>query len=1131
MKHYFEINTQQWEVVKQLSERQGVSLQAVFLSVFLEALHMFRDITDSEFLIDIKTDTILKKVEINEAVVSLHTWTETCSNIQELIGDKPCQASTASSYLFEWNLAETAFVTESTYNCIFSYNEKGGAIAFSEKAQEFPNADNIIAAIQKNLQWITEGNWEEKNIDYLPPSQRKLRNQVNDTFVDIPEKLLHEDFFVQAFENPDKIALYWVEGQSEKTLTYGALAKKSLQLAAYLIHAGVQPNEIVAITLPKGVEQIISVLGILAAGGTYLPISIDQPKERQQVIRTIAGVKYTIVAPTDQENSKNHHFISIDQIAATAPLANPVKNNPDASAYIIFTSGSTGEPKGVEVAHKAAYNTICDLNNKYNIASTDKILAISALDFDLSVYDIFGSLAKGAGIVLIQESQRKEAAVWCQLVQKYQITVWNTVPALLDMLLLGADQDVNLGSLRLVFVSGDWVGLDLNDRLKSKTPHCQFIAMGGATEAAIWSNYFEVEEVKPDWNAIPYGMPLANQKYRVVNIWGADCPDGVSGELWIGGKGVAKGYLKRLALTQKSFVTVCNEIWYRTGDVGRYWADGNIEFLGRKDQQVKVRGYRIELGEIEAALKKHDGVFQSIATVVKSANSQHLVAGVVGEKRKTDNISISQDLQQDRQNIDLLQDKVVINFLIHLLGFDKMKANDVWNPSDIQNSTNEMLSVVRMWANWLVTKNVLTKAATGYTITSEIEGYKEINFEHEAVHQEVEKLQFVHNRLLNSIEVYNAVLRGAVPEVTLLNLEGLTPEYLATLDAGTTTGIERLAEKINALVKNTDAVVNVGILGGRTGILAAQLLTQVAIKNVSFTVFDTAQGLLEVANEKLKKTGHIVTCVRADETAVPESYKYHFDIVLGINVFHRYKKVHEGLDTAFLMLKNDGLFMALEHFALAPIALITSAVLDKAFVDFDAERKEKASPMLTGVQWSTRMTQSGFTSSSFNEITGTYTNYLEAKTPSERRLLLAEEIKESIALHLPSHMLPEKIAVLPFIPLSANGKVDKKTVATQFTFLRNETVEAPREGMEMAIATIWKSLLQIEEIGRNQVFFQIGGDSLSATKFLSMIKERYAVALSLTEIFEAPLHEIALQLENSISEQALELESMEEGEI
>ena len=187
------------------------------------------------------------------------------------------------------------------------------------------------------------------------------------------------------------------------------------------------------------------------------------------------------------------------------------------------------------------------------------------------------------------------------------------MPILLDMLLIIGGENEPPGELRLVLVSGDWVGLDLPGRLAAQRPGCRFIALGGATEASIWSNFFEVDQQVPEtWRSIPYGHPLRNQRFRVVDVHGRDCPDWVPGELWIGGLGVARGYCGAPELTSRRFIDG-DVRWYRTGDMGRYWPDGTLEFLGRTDNQVKIRGHRIELAEIEAALQSHSDVRKAVA--------------------------------------------------------------------------------------------------------------------------------------------------------------------------------------------------------------------------------------------------------------------------------------------------------------------------------------------------------------------------------------------------------------------------------------------------------------------------------------------------------------------------------------
>ncbi|MGW3276792.1 non-ribosomal peptide synthetase, partial [Nocardia rhamnosiphila] len=301
-------------------------------------------------------------------------------------------------------------------------------------------------------------------------------------------------------------------------------------------------------------------------------------------------------------------------------------------AYVIFTSGSTGIPKGVEIEHAQAVNTLADLEERYGLGARDRVLAVAAVDFDLSVFDLFGVLGAGGSAVIVPDEDRRDPGRWLALVREHGVTVWNTVPAMLDMLLTVAESGpLPLPSLRLVLVSGDWVGPDLPGRLTARSGSCRFIALGGATEAAIWSNYFEVDSVDPAWTSIPYGRPLRNQRFRVVDEDGRDRPDWVPGELLIGGAGVARGYRGRPDLTAAAFFADDGTRWYRTGDLGRYRPDGVLEFLGRADRQVKIRGHRVELGEIEQAVTAHPHVRRAIALAVGERANARLVTFVEPE--------------------------------------------------------------------------------------------------------------------------------------------------------------------------------------------------------------------------------------------------------------------------------------------------------------------------------------------------------------------------------------------------------------------------------------------------------------------------------------------------------------------
>ncbi|MGI5373421.1 amino acid adenylation domain-containing protein [Streptomyces sp. CA-251387] len=467
--------------------------------------------------------------------------------------------------------------------------------------------------------------WERPVPALLPAEQSAIRAKVNATEGPRSHRLLYQGFFERAAEQPDAPALLW---GTEGTLSYGELADRALSTAGSLVERGVRPGDTVAVSLPKGPDQITAVLGVLAAGAAYVPIGVEQPPARRDRIRATAGFRVTL---TDGRPGEGLDALPIAEAVAGAPLSGPVAVDEEQPAYVLFTSGSTGEPKGVDVPHRAAMNTIDDLNDRFGVGTSDRCLALSALDFDLSVYDIFGLLSAGGALVLVDENDRREASQWADLVRTHRVTLLNCVPPLLDMLLL-ATAPGELAGLRAVLLGGDWVGTDLPGRLAERAPGCRFTGLGGTTETAIHSTVCEVTgaQVPTYWRSVPYGTPLRNVRCRVVDAHGRDCPDWVPGELWIGGDGVALGYRADPSRTAEKFTEADGVRWYRTGDLARYWPDGTLEFLGRRDHQVKVRGFRIELGEVEAALAGHPAVRRAVAGLTQGVQLAAAVAADAG---------------------------------------------------------------------------------------------------------------------------------------------------------------------------------------------------------------------------------------------------------------------------------------------------------------------------------------------------------------------------------------------------------------------------------------------------------------------------------------------------------------------
>ncbi|GAA5066818.1 amino acid adenylation domain-containing protein [Nocardia callitridis] len=456
----------------------------------------------------------------------------------------------------------------------------------------------------------------------LPQRQRAVRAAANDTATESAARTLHEAFFAEADRAPDRAALLWRDGGS---MSYGELARQALGVARGLAERGVRSGDSVAVVVAKGHHQIPAVLGVLAVGATYVPIGTGQPQARQERILLRSGARVALV-DASVELPEGVTAVELATAAQGTPADTIVAPHPDAVAYVLFTSGSTGEPKGVEVSHRAAANTIDALSAHFGIDGTDRHIGLSALEFDLSVFDIFGPLSLGGALVCVDADVERDAVAWAALIEETGVGVINCAPGLLGMLLDTAT-GTQLRSVRLVITGGDRVKTTLAHRFHERVPGLRFAGLGGTTETAIHSTVCEVTEDFPaNLATVPYGMPLSNVRLRVVNERGEDCPDWVVGELWIGGTSVAEGYRGDPARTAERFVVVDGIRWYRTGDLARYLPDGAVDFLGRADDQVKIRGFRVELGEVEAALCTVAQVREAVAVVTDAGR---LVAAVV----------------------------------------------------------------------------------------------------------------------------------------------------------------------------------------------------------------------------------------------------------------------------------------------------------------------------------------------------------------------------------------------------------------------------------------------------------------------------------------------------------------------
>jgi len=480
-----------------------------------------------------------------------------------------------------------------------------------------------------------------RELPLLTEAERhQLLVELNETPAVFPAHLcLHQLFEAQAQTSPRALAVI----AENSSLTYEELNRRADRLAHELRALGVGPGKGVAVCVERSPEMVQGLVGTLKAGGAIVPLDPAYPKERLAFMLEDAQVSVLLTQRHLADRIPRHGAETVyldadgrDGEHDSAPNLNSGVT-PGDLAYVIYTSGSTGLPKAVMLDHRGRVNNFSDFNRRFRVGAGDRLIALSSLSFDMSAYDVFGTLASGAAIVLPRASKERDPSHWADLMRRHKVTIWHSAPALLEMLLeqFGDRPESAPASLRLALLGGDWIPLTLPGRLKKLVAGVRVISLGGATEASMDSIIYPVEKSDPAWRSIPYGRPMANQTGYILDAHLQPVPIGVPGELYLGGVGLAWGYRNRPELSAEKFIPhpfggEPGSRLYKTGDLARHMPDGNIELLGRLDQQVKLRGLRIELGEIVATLKQHHAVKEAVALVREDeAGNKHLVAYIV----------------------------------------------------------------------------------------------------------------------------------------------------------------------------------------------------------------------------------------------------------------------------------------------------------------------------------------------------------------------------------------------------------------------------------------------------------------------------------------------------------------------
>ncbi len=479
-----------------------------------------------------------------------------------------------------------------------------------------------------------------KDLEIMTQADKnKLLYEFNDTYKPYPkEKTIHQLFEEQVEKTPQNIALTY----NEQNITYKILNDKANQLARLLIERGAKSNDNIALIVDRSFEMIIGMLAILKCGGAYVPIDPEYPEDRIKYILENSNVSAVLVDKDYGLLYKNIIQIDFDEICRFSNENLCIHKDSKDLAYIIYTSGSTGAPKGVMIEHHSAINLIGWVNKEFSVSERDNLLFITSMCFDLSVYDIFGILAAGGRVVIVTKEHVQNPEELKEIIVKERITFWDSVPTTIQYLVnaLGESWSHYIQEdVRVVFMSGDWIPVALPDKIKRFFPNARVISLGGATEGTVWSIFYPIEETMQNQKSIPYGKPMDNNYFYILDKDQNPVPECIIGELYIGGVGVARGYINdnertKISFIKNKFLNDEHEMMYKTGDIGRMMPDGNIEFIGRLDNQVKIRGYRIELGEIESKLQKQEYIKEAIVLAKSDENNIKYLCGYIVSDQK-----------------------------------------------------------------------------------------------------------------------------------------------------------------------------------------------------------------------------------------------------------------------------------------------------------------------------------------------------------------------------------------------------------------------------------------------------------------------------------------------------------------
>ncbi|GAA1374837.1 non-ribosomal peptide synthetase [Streptomyces beijiangensis] len=1000
-----------------------------------------------------------------------------------------------------------------------------GDLMYATQLFDRDTAEDIAARFVRVLEQVAADPAAPlSTIEVLGADERDwLVRRVNDTAHPVAAGTLPEAFEAQVRRDPERVA---VIGEQE-TLSYGEFNRRANRLAHWLIEQGAGPEQLVAVKIPRSVELLVAVYGVVKAGAAYVPLDTELPEDR--VRHVLAGAKPLLLLDGVLPDVSGY------------PDTDPVRTlSPDNAAYVIFTSGSTGGPKGVPVAHRSIMNRIKWGLEHFDVTVDDRMLMSTSASFDASVPEMFSNLQMGASVVVASAEGRRDPAYLAELIQRERVTGAFFVPSLLSAFVTEPSAGA-CTSLRWIEVAAEAFPAALANRFTDLLPGCSANNLYGPTEATVeitgWQHV-------PGADRVPIGAPIWNNQVYVLDAALRPVAPGVAGELYLAGACLARGYLGQTGLTSERFVACpfgpAGARMYRSGDLVKWNKDGQVEYLGRTDSQVKVRGFRIELGEIEHVLSGHPSVAQAAVVVREDQKGdQRLVAYV-----EPDPDAAVADTEAQVEQWRLRYEESYAESGDEAWGEDFRQWASVYDGEPVP------LQQLREWQDAAVAqvlrfapRRVLEIGAGSGLLLAKIAGEVDTYWGTDLSATAVDRLRAQAAQAGCGDRVRLSV--QAAHDVSGLPLGGFDTVVLNS--------VVQCFPSVEYLAQVLDQVMELLAPGGR--VIVGDVRNAATLRILATARSQAAQPY--ASHEEVRAAVEAALLSERELAVAPEWFAdWASGRRAGADIRLKEGQAHNALTRhryEVVLHKEPALVLDL---AGVPAVLWGKDVSDLAALSGHAQRAggpvrvsgipnarladEAAAATFAGVlktdapagkpvdpeelaAWARQqgldavITWSGESVAAFDavllpgrrSVRGGFVpsgvaGRIRANTPALAQAIgpLVEELPEYLRGRLPDYMVPAAVVPLSQLPLNPAGKIDRGALPSEHTSIVSSG--EPRNSHEEQLCAFFSDLLGLERVGINDDFFALGGHSLLATRLGARIRKHFGVDMPLRTLIQYP---------------------------